>query len=87
MISSAKLILISSLALILVFGGFITNRVSAIESARSGESESFDSAAAESTVFRWNVDDKRAPLLDLPDVNLKPGLDRSITYPIAQFNF
>ena len=94
--SSTRLILVPSLVLAFVLCGLVT-KVPAIESANgnaapkssssAGEPESFDSAAAESTEYRWNVDDQRSPLLGLPDANLKPGLDRSITYPIAQFNF
>jgi len=92
MTRSNRLILILSLVLAFVLCGLITNRVAiasadgyAVPESRAGES--FDSAEAESTAYRWNVDDKRSPLLGLPDATLKPGLDRSITYPMAQFNF
>jgi hypothetical protein len=77
--SSRLIILIASLALIFGLGGSITRRVSAIES--------FDSPAPEIIEYKWNVGDKQSPLLGLPDANLKPGLDRSISYPLAQFNF
>ena len=95
MTSSTRLILIPSLVLAFVLCGLVANRIAVASvnggadraSSTAGASESFDSTAAESTEYKWNVDDKRSPLLALPDANLKPGLDRSITYPMAQFNF
>ena len=94
MTRSTKLILIPSLVLALVLCGLVTNRVviasasgDAAPDSNAGASESHDSAPGESTEYRWNVDDQRSPLLGLPDANLKPGLDRSITYPVASFNF
>ena len=92
MTRSTKLIPIPALALAFVLCGLVTNRVAiasvsrdAVPGSRAGES--FESAGAESTAYRWNIDDKRSPLLGLPEANLKPGLDRSITYPMAQLNF
>lgn len=93
--SPIRQILIPSLVLAFVVSGLVPVTVAAIASvngsdranARAGASESFDSATAETSEYKWNVDDKRSPLLGLPDANLKPGLDRSITYPGAQFNF
>ncbi len=94
MTRSTKLILIPSLVLAFVLCGLVTNRVviasvngDAAPDSNAGASESYDSAPGESTEYRWNVDDQRSPLLGLPDANLKPGLDRSITYPMASFNF
>src|SRR5258708_7601161 len=92
MTRSAKLILIPILALAFVICGLVTNRI-AIASGNpapnpnAGATESYDSATSETIEYTCNVDDKRSPLLGLPDANLKPGLDRSITYRMAQFNF
>jgi hypothetical protein len=85
--SSRLIILVASVALMFGLGGFTTNGVLAIDSAKPDESESFDSPASEIIEYKWNVNDKQSPLLGLPDANLKPGLDRSISYPLAQFNF
>ncbi len=85
--SSRFTVLIASLALMIVLGGPITRRVSAIESVIAGDSQTFDSPTAEITEYKWNVADRQSPLLGLPDANLKAGLDYSISFPIAQFNF
>ena len=92
--SPTKLILTPALVLAFVLCGLVTNWVASASAygdatlnSNAGASESHDSAPSENTEYTWNVDDQRSPLLGLPDANLKPGLDRSITYPIAQFNF
>jgi hypothetical protein len=77
--SLRPIILIASLALMLALGGLITRRVSAIDSV--------DSSAPQFTEYKWNVGDRQSPLLSLPDANLKVGLDHTISYPVAQFNF
>jgi hypothetical protein len=89
-----KLILNPALILACVMCALVTNRVvsasvnlGASSDSNAGASENFDAAAAESIEYRWNVHDQQSPLLGLPDANLKPGLDRSITYRMAQFNF
>src|ERR1700674_3023686 len=94
MTRSTKLILIPAVVLAFVLCGLVTNRVviasangDAVPGSNAGASESYGSAASERTEYTWNVDDQRSPLLGLPDANLKPGLDRSITYPVAKFNF
>jgi len=96
MTRSTRPILISSLVLAFVLGGLVTTRAAAIEAvdqrsdrinSTAGEPEGFDSAAAELIEYKWNLGDKQLPLLGLPNANLKPGLDRSISYPVAQFDF
>ena len=87
-----RLVLTPTLVLAFVLCGLVFNKVGVNADAtqpnpKAGGSESYDSAASETIEYLWNVDDKRSPLLVLPDANLKPGLDRSITYPMAQFNF
>ena len=65
MTASTKLILIPSLVLTFVPSGLVPVTVAAIASANgdaahnapAGASESFDSATAENTDYRWNVDD------------------------------
>jgi hypothetical protein len=37
--------------------------------------------------FKWNVEDKGLPLLGLPNSQLSAGLDRLLSYPLAQLNF
>jgi hypothetical protein len=36
--------------------------------------------------YKWNVGEKQSPLLDLPE-QVKPGIDQSLAFPIAQFSF
>src|SRR5258708_7505265 len=90
MTPATKLILIPALVLALVLAfvlcGLVTGSVR-VASANGDAAPNLDAASGESAEYRWNVDDQRSPLLGLPDANLKPGLDRSITYPMASFNF
>ncbi len=37
--------------------------------------------------FRWNVSNKALPLLGIPNSHLTPGLDQTLSYPLANFNF
>ena len=52
--------------------------------AKPGNSGSVDAAGHG---FKWNVGDKGLPLLGLPNSQLSPGLDRLLSYPLAQLNF
>src|SRR5229473_6013924 len=82
-----KLILIPALVLAFVLCALVTDSVR-VASANGDAAPNLDAGApGEGAEYRWNVDDQRSPLLGLPDANLKPGLDRSITYPTASFNF
>jgi len=37
--------------------------------------------------FKWNIADKGLPLLGLPNNGLSAGLDRLLSYPLAQLSF
>jgi hypothetical protein len=39
------------------------------------------------SAYRWNLIEQGLPLLGLPDAHLRTGIDQSLTYPLAQFNF
>ena len=44
-------------------------------------------AAAALFNYKWNVDNRQFPLLSFFSEQLKPGLDLSLSYPMAQFRF
>lgn len=50
-----------------------------------------DNAASAAPVlagnYKWNVDEKEAPLLGFAEDQLNPGLDRSLAYPIDRVGF
>lgn len=52
--------------------------------AKAGNTGSIDAAGHG---FKWNVSDKELPLLGLPNSQLSSGLDRLLSYPLAQLNF
>ena len=52
--------------------------------AKTGNTGSVDAAGHG---FKWNVGDKETPLLGLPNYTLSAGLDRLLSYPLAQLNF
>ena len=49
--------------------------------ARSAEFESGG------VLFQWNLGQNELPLLSLPEAHLKADVDKSLTYPIGQFEF
>jgi hypothetical protein len=54
-----------------------------IANASGDPAESMSAA----TLFKWNIDDKQLPLLNLPADRLKPGFDQSLSFPLGQFSF
>lgn len=59
-------------------------RLFILKTLANGNSSKSTSASA---LYKWNVDDKQLPLLNLPLDRLQPGFDRAITFPLGQFNF
>jgi hypothetical protein len=59
-----------------------------VTDARTGLDSRIESSAPESAMFvyKWNVDEKQAPLLELPD-HLRDGLDQFLAYPIGEVSF
>src|SRR2546430_4865951 len=53
----------------------------------SAKSSAIEPAASALFNYKWNMDNRQFPLLSFFSEQLKPGLDLSLSYPMAQFRF
>lgn len=53
----------------------------------STEDAKATAAAADVVIYKWNVDEKEAPLLGFAEDRIKAGLDRTLAYRLDRFKF